>query len=369
MISMIPTTTLFAAVGSPITASLGNGIVLACVLGCVVLAWRQGFFFVTLVGAGMLAALVLALAGAGELARVLIESDIWPRHAPLLAYAAIFAGVVIAVGMALSQWVPEQAVWNGTLLGRLLGVGVGAVAGIVLAGGILIGWSMAAVPPGLHLQPQDLSFDAGSFALKTACRFVESDHSRREALLGGWQRFMSDQPGLRSACSEPYVDADRNCMRDEHDRYLDIDGDSKFTPLLPAPGGGRGGPARWMPGMLDCYVLGSWLDVTAAHPPRFSSPPQANVDVGVLGGGLYQATAEDPDPCDRLTYSITQGGLVGAGLLTIDPKSGRVDLTEAAVQEVRQQYAFTVVATDLSGLVAELPVTVRVRGLPPSMNP
>ena len=366
MISML---TMFAAAGSPITASLGNGIVLACVLGCVVLAWRQGFFFVTLVGAGMLAALVLALAGAGELARLLIENDIWPRHAPLLAYAGIFAGVVIAVGMALSQWVPEQPVWNGTLLGRLLGLGMGAVAGIVLAGGLLIGWSMAAVPPGLHLQPQDLSFDAGAFALKAAGSFVEPNRGRREALLGGWQRFMSKEPGLRPACSEPYVDADHNCMRDEHDRYLDINGDATFTPLVPAPGGGQAAVERWTPGMLDCYAMGSWLDVTAAHAPRLTSPRELDVDVSALGAGLYQASATDPDSCDRLTYSLKQTDPGAEPQVTIAADTGRVDLTEAAIQEVRSVYQFTVVATDLSGLVAELPVKVRIRNLPQRSDP
>ncbi|MFM8498355.1 MAG: cadherin domain-containing protein [Planctomycetia bacterium] len=366
---MSPMVPLFATAASTITASLGNGLVLACILGCTALAWRQGFFFVTLVGAGVLAALVLALAGAGELARLLIESDMSPRHAPLLAYATIFAGVVVAAGMALSQWVPEQPVWNGTPLGRLVGLGVGALAGIVLAGGILIGWSMAVVPPGLHLQPQDLSFDAGSFALNVACSFVEPDRGRREALLGGWQRFTSDEPGLRPACSEPYVDADHNCMRDDHDRYLDINRDSRFTPLVPAPGDGRGAPERWRPGMLDCYVLGSWLDVTAAHAPRLTSPPEADIDVSVLGGGLYQAAAEDPDPCDRLKYSIKQTDPGHEPLVTIDPESGRVDLTEAAAQEVQPKYEFTVLATDLSGLVAELAVKVRVRNLPETKDP
>lgn len=366
---MSPAVTLFAATVSAATAFLGNGIVLACVLGCVVLAWRQGFFFVTLVGAGFLAALVLGLGGAGELARWLIESDLPPRHAPALAYGGIFAGVVTAVGMALGRWLPEQPVWNGTVLGRAVGVGLGAVAGLLLAAGILLGWSMAAVPPRLALQPQDLMFDAGSLALRAASRFVAPQPGRRAELLGGWQRFLSAKPGLRPTCSEPFVDTDQNCVRDEHERYLDINRDGAFTLVLPAAADGQGAPERWVPGMLDCYSMGSWLDVMAAHAPRLTSPRETDVDVGALEAGLYQALATDPDPCDRITYAIKQTESDREPMLIVNPESGRVDLTEAAVQEVQPVYDFTLTATDLSGLVAEARVKVRVRNLPESKHP
>jgi hypothetical protein len=362
---MNQTLPVLAVAASMITTFLGNGILLGCLLGCVVLAWRHGFFFITLVGLGIFVSFVLALVGTGELARVLLEGDLPPRHVPVLAYGVILLGVLIGIGMAISQWVPDQAVWNGTIVGRLLGIGVGMVAGLVLAGSILVGWSMAAVPPGLVLQPQDLAFDAGSFALKVVSRFVEPDRDRRKAILGGWQRFRSDEPGVRPACSEPFVDADQNCVRDAHERYLDIDGDGTFTLVLPAAATGPAATGRWTPGMLDCYSMGSWLHVVAAHSPQLTSPAETAIDVSVLGAGLYQATAVDPDPCDRLTYAINESG-AGAeeAALTINPETGRVDLTEAAVQEVRPLYEFTVTATDQSGLVAELPVRVRVRNLP-----
>ena len=349
---------------SSVSLFLGNGILVACVLGCVVAAWRQGFFCVTLVGMGVLIALVLALAGAGELARALVASDMSPRHAPVLAYGVIFASVVIAVITALNQWVPEQAVWNGTVPGRLVGIGVGAVTGMVLAGSILIGWSMAAGPYWSVLQPRDLAFDAGRYALQAASRFIERDRGRREAILGGWQRFQSNDPGVRPDCSEPFVDANQNCIRDEHERYLDIDGDGQFTLLVPVRGPGLGAADRWVPGMLDCYSMGSWLDVTASHAPRLTSPAEAVVDVDALGGGLYQATAVDPDPCDRLRYDIVQLVPQVETTATIDPDTGAVKLTEAAIQEVQPLYTFTVTATDQSGLRAELPVRVKVRNLP-----
>lgn len=359
---MSPVVTLVA---STVSVFLGNGILLACVLGCVVLAWRQGFFYVTLVGMGFLVALLLALTGAGELARVLIESDLPPRHAPFLAYAAIFAGGLIAVGMALSQWVPEQAVWNGSLLGRLIGVGAGLVAGVLLAGGILIGWSMVGVPRTFALQPNLLLVDVGQYAIKAAARFIEPDRERREMILGGSERFRSVKPAFRPRCSEPFVDSDQNCVRGENEWYYDIDGDGLFTLEMPAPGGGVGGPERWIPGMLDCYLMGSWLDVRAAHAPRLTSPAEVEVDVGAIGGGLYQSTAADPDECDQLKYGLKQTEADLDPPVTINPDTGRVDLTEAAVQEVQREYEFTITVTDLSGLAAELPVHVRILNLPP----
>jgi hypothetical protein len=366
---MSPSLVVLAEAGMVATSFVGNGILLACLCGCVALAWRQGFFFVTLLGMGLLMAFVSALAGASGLAEWMIELDLAPAHAPAAAFAAILAGGVIALGMALSQWIPEQAVWNGSLPGRLVGLAAGAVAGLLLAGGMLVAWSMAALPPALVLQPRHLAFDAGSFALQVAGRFVEPDRGRRDAILGGWQLFLSEGAGGRPACSEPFVDSNRNCARDIDERYLDIDGDGNFTLAVPEPGAGPPGRERWTPGWLDCYSMGSWTDVMASHPPRLTSPPAAEVQASLLDGGLYQALATDPDPCDRLTYAIkrTEADAEAEPALAIDAETGRVELNPAAAGDVQPVYEFTVTATDRSGLVSERPVRVKVRD-PPALG-
>jgi len=226
---------LVAAV-SVATAFLGNGIVLAATLGFAVLAWRQGFFFVTVVGLGLLLSFMLALASVVEIARLLVDVDVPLRHAACLAYVLSFLSLVLACRMLVGRWVPEQAVWNGSLLGRGLGLGLGLLAGVILSGALLVGWSMAALPPALTLAPQDLAFDAGSVMLKVFGRFVERDRSRRQAMLGGWERFAGDRPVPRPPSSEPFVDENGNCVRDEDERYLDVDGNKAFTPLLTGSG-------------------------------------------------------------------------------------------------------------------------------------
>jgi hypothetical protein len=59
------------------------------------------------------------------------------------------------------------------------------LAGFLLAGSLLVGWSLLAMPESFRLDVASLKLDAGSRLLGTFARCVEADPVRRAELLGG----------------------------------------------------------------------------------------------------------------------------------------------------------------------------------------
>jgi len=74
---------------------------------------------------------------------------------------------------------------------------------------------------------------------------------------------------------------------------------------------------------------------------------------------LYTASASDVDG-DTLTYSL--GGTDGS-LLTIDSATGEVTLNTSPDYETKDQYLFSVIATDAGGLTDSLDVTLEIADL------
>jgi hypothetical protein len=118
-------------------------------------------------------------------------------------------------------------------------------------------------------------------------------------------------------------------------------------------------------GSLDDYervIVGRNLFASANRPPRLSSVssqrgyPNLSLKFGVK--------AEDPDKLDQVTYSLANGGPVGA---RIDPKTGEFSWTP----KEKGEYTATVVATD-NGLPARsvsTAVKIAVTDPPPPPKP
>jgi hypothetical protein len=198
---------------SIVTAYVGNGIVLAALVGMIAFAWRQGLFAATVVALGCLAAFVGALAGVGPVSKHLFDLEVPVELAPAAAFAIVLAGLLLALRGACGRWLPEQAVWMGGLISRLAACGVGGIAGAILAAATLVGWTMLPLPAALTLRPDELVWDPGPWALKIFTRCVEPDRAGRDTMLG---------------------------TAGEGER----------------------------PGLLDCYRLAAWRQVIAAAPPE-----------------------------------------------------------------------------------------------------
>ena len=346
---------------SIITAFVGNGIVLVALIGMGVFAWKEGLFVATTVALGCVAAFVGALASVATVSRYLLDLELPGSLVPATAFALVLCGLLLALRAACGRWLPEQAVWMGGLPSRLAACLVGGIAGTILAAAALIGWTMLPLPASFTLRPGELFWDPGPWALKIFTRCVESDRTRRDALLG---TMTVRGENVSLACSEPFFDENGNCIRDPDERYLDRNDDGQFT-MVPAGAVAEAGQTAWRPGLIDHYRLAAWRQVMAVHSPRMSSEDTVEVGVAAIADGVYRATAVDLDACDALVFSLLPDVAGDADLpLTIDPATGVVTLTDNEAAAPRRKYAFTVKVTDKAGLFAAKPVTVIITGLP-----
>jgi hypothetical protein len=164
---------LFSA--SFIVQHLGDLVVVMCMVGLALFGWQQGLFLATLAGLQVLASCVLALAFAVHLAPLLLLAEC-PSHLALaLAFLLIFFGSVIAIRLAIGAGVPEGAVRFSDAIDKFGGTCIGLLAGAILAGSLLIAWSMAELPEGFAVRAAELKIDPGSKMIHTFARCINED--------------------------------------------------------------------------------------------------------------------------------------------------------------------------------------------------
>jgi hypothetical protein len=353
---------------STITAFVGNGIVLAALVGGIAIAWKQGLFPATVVALGCLAAFVAALGSVDSMSSYLVEAEVPAGLAPAASYAIVLTGLLLAVRGACGSWLPEQAVWMGGLASRLVACGIGGIAGSIVAASALIGWTMLPLPSAFVLRPDELFWDPGPWALKIFTRCVEADRERRELVLGS----LGTKNASALSASELFFDANTNCVHDPDERYIDLNGDGQFTLVMAVSNTEEEQPSR-SPGLLDHYRLAAWRHVMAVHRPRITSETSLTLDAAALGQELYQATFMDLDACDSHTFSLVYPDSerqpdsepqAKAPSLTIDPLTGVVTLSDSEAASRKATYAFTITVTDKSDLSDTKQVRVTIRGLP-----
>jgi len=339
----------------------GGPLVLALAAGMAYYGFKQGLFLSTIAGLHALIALLGALGLAGAVADWLILAEV-PR-AYALPGGFFGALIVLAVGirLAVGAAVPPDTVRLAPNLDKLAGAIVGAVAGLVIAGAVLIGFSIAPVPPAYRIDGSKMKLDMGSRMLRTFVRCVAGDEATRRLLLEG-------EPGTpldpaagqgRPAWSEPFVDANGSLTYDDGEHYIDTDGNGSFTKELKA--NDINGDGRRDVGLLERYRSGHWEGFIAVQAPKLTSKDVAYVkEHAPVETVVHKATATDVDPGDVLTYSLKPDQQDDAALVAIDPASGEIVLKSPADREIHKRYQFTVVVTDKSGLADEQGVTVNV---------
>jgi hypothetical protein len=346
---------------SAATVAVGNAVTLAAIVGLAIYGWQQGLYVATLLALASLASFAVAFGCTHRVADFLVAAELPPAHAPAAAFFLMAVGLAIGVRMAIGRWIPEQAVWAGSLGSRLAAMVLGGWAGFIVAGGLLVGWSLAELPASLRIAPHDLALDPGRAVLATYVRLLGNQREGRSAMLHGNEAFPR---------SETFSDANRNAMYDVGERYRDLDGDRAFTERLASSPVLRG-DIEWRPGLLDCYLLADWSTTMALQPPRISSTASATVDFADLREStlLYQAEARDPNRDDAVSFSITATGDGVEGNVVIDSATGQVSLTPEAMATPRNTYQFMLTATDRAGLEDCLSVKVTVRGIPLQTSP
>jgi len=183
---MIPEPTLPLLLATFHLAHLAGDLLVAMSLaGLAMYGWQHGLFLSTAAGLQLLGSFVGALAFAPAVAAGMEALDCPPAQSLGVAYLVVFLAGLLATRLAIGAFVPEGAVRFAPLIDQIGGAFLGVLAGFLLAGSLLVGWSLLAMPESFRLDVASLKLDAGSRLLGTFARCVEADPVRRAELLGG----------------------------------------------------------------------------------------------------------------------------------------------------------------------------------------
>jgi len=289
----------------------GDLIVGGVVLALVAFGVQNGLFLAVLTGMQALLAIVVALAFADPLAALLTTFELPVVYAFPVAFGLLLIGTAVATRLAMGGYVPAEVVRFAPIIDKLGGALVGAVAGIILAGTLLIACSIAPVPEAFRLDGSTLGYDMGTRMLRTFARCVEPDDAKRAVLLDGEPGTVSepspagplltaandkndvpdpqmqtkrdqqvdtdkqDKKGKKSKLetekkpepppppppppplwSEPFADFNGNKQHDDGEPYLDTDRDNAFTARLVVNDPNANGKRDI--GLLERYRLHAW---------------------------------------------------------------------------------------------------------------
>ncbi len=366
----------------------GDLLVAAVVVGMAGFGYQHGVFLATLAGFDVLVSLFVALGFNGLVGDLLIAFGCPRDYAVTAAFGLLLVGTAFGIRLLVGSFVPEDAVRLPPLVDGVGGAAVGAVAGMAAAGALLVALSTVPLPEAYRIDGSQLQFDLGTTMLRTFAECVEPDPDRRQRLLDGYG------PPVRGGallCSELYVDANRNGRYDGQaeeqaaERFLDADGNGRFTSALPFSDLDAEGNRTLdrVVGLAERYRLGAWRNAAVMHTPAFVSADEVTLPDGFADGGMiYQASAIDlnPDEAARLRYSIRPFAAPAASeeaspetaadvaaepapmLVAIDAGSGVVTVPDvAALQAAEDPYRFVLVVTDDSGLSSDKVVTIKLR--------
>jgi hypothetical protein len=289
----------------------GDLIVGGCVLALVAFGVQNGLFLAVLAGMQVLLVLVVSLAFADPLSALLTTFELPVVYAFPAAFGLLLVGTAVATRLAVGGYVPDEVVRFAPIIDKLGGALVGAVAGIILAGTLLIACSIAPVPDAFRIDGSTLGYDMGTRMLRTFARCVEPDDAKRAVLLDGepgtvseplppvappvldaldakadalaqQEQAKSDKPrdndkqdkkGKKAKAenppppppappppsplwSEPFADFNGNKQRDDGEPYLDTDRDKAFTARLVVNDPNANGKRDI--GLLERYRLHAW---------------------------------------------------------------------------------------------------------------
>jgi hypothetical protein len=395
----------------------GTLIVLATVAGMAAFGFRYGLFLAILTGMGAIATLLVTF-GLGEtLAGLLTAVEMPADYALPVSIGLLAVAGALAVRFAIGGAVGEETLRFSPLIDKIGGVLMGGLAGMVIAGMLLVVLSVMPIPAAYAIDGSQTKYDLGTRVLKTFARLIMPDAAAREVLLDGEGPAGGESRAGEAAAgpemSELFVDSNGNGLFDGEgeaaEGHLDHDGNSKFTPRVVFADRNENGVRDI--GLLERYRLRAWQKLRVLHYPSITSGA-SSVLATVLGDGqeVYKAVATDLDPDDQIVFSLrdpaasaTADAAVEASeppaaepepgtgpaaqgepvaeeaavspaestayedpLFAIDPTSGSVTVKDAlAFMRRKEASPIVVVATDKRGLTTEKTVSLIYRGAVP----
>jgi hypothetical protein len=164
---------------------LGDLIVAMVIVGMGLYGWQHGAFLATLAGMQIFAAVLAGLAFAGIIEPLLVLAECPETIAWAVAFLVVVAAVLVLTRLAIGAGVAADALRLPPIVESVAGPVMGLFAGALLAGTILIAWSMAPLPEALRIDGSRLRLDMGSPLLRTAARCFE-EQGLEERLLAAY---------------------------------------------------------------------------------------------------------------------------------------------------------------------------------------
>jgi hypothetical protein len=245
--------------------SLGDLIVIGLVLGLGFFGVTSGLFIATVTAMHALITFVMALGFAQPFAGLLVSLDMPPMFAFPAAFGILAVGTAVALRLLIGHYVRADAVEFEPIIEKVGGGLLGAVAGMIVAGTLLVALSIIPLPESFRIDATALRFDVGGGMLRTFARVAVPDPAQRKILLegdaastdgDGWKlvaieeetgkrvypekplppdppaegspppEFTPPPPGM---WSEPFADLNGNGDWDAGEPYLDLLADTAFT--------------------------------------------------------------------------------------------------------------------------------------------
>lgn len=377
------------APGSTLAQIFAGWMAILPIAALAIYGWFHGIFLAVIAGLQILLSFVIALTWSRPMASSLEMCGCPVGHSLALAYWVIFAVCIVAIRITVGGGVPEGVVRFNKLADHCGGATLGAVAGGVLGGALLVGWSLTNGPAWMRFEADGLPFDGGRRMLWTFARWTTPSNEAATTLFTGDAAASRRDNKTKVRASEPFVDMNGNNVRDfgvgtaadgVPERFLDLDGNGEFTIDMVFVDHNDDGQRTI--GLGDCYRLGDWRRSRSQHAPRIVSPDSAEImENAPVEDTVYEAKATDVDG-DSVTFSIEPVVIAGedppddereATVLdvVIDSNTGAVQLVKSADFEHRKSHEFVLIATDATGLTARQTVRLRVRDVPfePKVEP
>jgi len=213
------------------------------------------------------------LALAEWLARPLVGLEVPPHVAIGGSFITLSAVAVACLQRAAAALIADNDCRMPRAADIVGGGLLGACAGSIIAGTVLVAWSMLPMPWPLHVAPVGMRLDAGAVVLRAFGRCLAEGRQPRDTLLQGepltWKhpdhaRLRRDdnaaagdeEPPEMVLASETFIDENGNGLHDTEERYIDADGNGAFSPRLPFFD--TNGNRRRDIGLIERYRLGRW---------------------------------------------------------------------------------------------------------------
>lgn len=189
-----------------VVQQLGELLVAMVIVGMGLFGWQHGVFLALLAGMQIFIAFLAALACAGLVEPLLVQMECPEPIAFAVAFVAVLALVLLLTRLAIGAGVAEEAMRLPPVIDKVVGPLLGLFAGVLIAGTILVAWSMVPLPESLTIDGPSLRLDMGSPLLRTAARCLDQDGLEDSLLAAYANRDWRPRPPVVPAAVPPVED-------------------------------------------------------------------------------------------------------------------------------------------------------------------